>query len=103
MGKGLAGFLEHGTSVLRHQMLRQVGNHRVLGCRYCSSGGATDACQYLQQGALSRTVLAHQGYAVLLVYLEGYILEQCRAAEFDGQSIYCYHVVSICLCAQIYL
>ena len=67
VGKGLGGFLEHGASVFRHQVLRQVGHNAVFGHRYLSPCGLPDACKDLQQGAFSGSVLSHEGDAVLFV------------------------------------
>ena len=75
VGKGLAGFVEDGTSVLCHQVLRQVSHYAVLGNRNRASCGFSYTGYYLEQRALAGAVLAHKCYTVLLVYLEGNILE----------------------------
>ena len=88
VGEGLTGFFKDGASVFRHEMLRQIGDDGVLGCRHRAACGGARACQDFEQCALSGAVLAHQGYAVFFVDDKGNIFEKGCAAEFDGQSIY---------------
>ena len=75
MGKRLAGFLEYGSAIFGHQMLRQIGDDAILG----SGNGATSSISHtgdnLEQCALSCAILSHQGYTVLLVDLEGNVFE----------------------------
>ena len=70
MSEGLAGFVKDGTSVLSHQVLRKVRHYAVLWSRNRASCGFSYTGYYLEQRAL-----AHKCYTVLLVYLEGDILE----------------------------
>ena len=44
-------------------------------------------------GLSGEPILAHQGDTVLLVDLEGNVLEQGGAAELNGQSIYWNHIL----------
>ena len=67
IGEGFLCLLAHGRGVLQVHHLRQVTYGGVL----CRGNGAArwvlQATQYLQQGTLSRPVLAHQGDAVAVV------------------------------------
>lgn len=65
--KSLRSLFEHGSSVLRHEVLRQVGNYCVLRCRHLSACSRSHPSQNFQQGAFARTVFTHQGDAVLFV------------------------------------
>ena len=73
-------------------MLRQVGNDAILRSGDGSTCGRADACYDLEQRALTCSIFAHEGDAVLLIDLEGNVFEQGGAAKLDGQSIYCDHV-----------
>ena len=75
MCESLTGFLEYGAAVFCHQVLWQIGYHAVLGGRDGASCGGAYACDNLEQGALACAILAHQGYTVLLVDLEGNVFE----------------------------
>ena len=75
MGKRLTGFLEYGSAVFGHQMLRQIGDDAVLGSGNGATCGISHTGDNLEQGALSCAILAHQGYTVLLVDLEGNVFE----------------------------
>ena len=75
MGERLAGFLEHGSSVFGHQMLRQIGDDAVFWSGNGATCGCSYACDDLEQGTLSCAILAHQGYTVLLVDLKGNVFE----------------------------
>ena len=95
MGKGLCRFFEHGASVFGHQVLGQVGDDTVLGSRHLAAGGLAYAGQNLQQGTLSRSVLAHEGDAVFFVDYERYVTKQGGAAKLYGQSVYAYHIYNV--------
>ena len=95
VGKGLCRFFEHGASVFGHQVLGQVGDDTVFGSRHLAAGGLAYAGQNLQQGTLSRSVLAHEGDAVFFVDYEGYVTEQGGAAKLYGQSVYAYHIYNV--------
>ena len=75
MGEGLAGFLEHGSAVFGHQVLRQIGDDAAFRGGYGATGGISHACDDFEQGTLSCAILAHQGDTVLLVDLEGNVFE----------------------------
>lgn len=71
MGERLARFVEDGALVLGKEVLGEVGHDAVFGRRNGAACGCADAGQDLEQGALAGSVLAHESYAVLGVYLEG--------------------------------
>ena len=75
MGERLAGFLEYCSSVFGHQMLRQIGDDAVFWSGNGATCGCSYACDDLEQGTFSCAILAHQGYTVLLVDLEGNVFE----------------------------
>ena len=71
MGERLACFVEHGALVFGKEVLGEVSHDAVLGHRDGAACGCAYAGQDLEQGALAGSVLAHESYAVLRVYLEG--------------------------------
>ena len=75
MGESLAGLVEHCATVFCHQVLRQIGDDAILRCRNAASCGSPDTSDNLEQRALACSIFSHQGYTVLLVYLEGDVFE----------------------------
>lgn len=71
MGERLACLVEHGALVFGKEVLGQVSHDAVFWHRNGASCGCADAGQDLEQRALAGSVLAHESYAVLRVYLEG--------------------------------
>ena len=84
MGERLARFVEHGALVFGKEVLGEVGHDAVFGRRNGAACGCADAGQDLEQRALAGSVLAHESYAVLGVYLEGDVFKKGGAAELDG-------------------
>ena len=87
VGKSLAGFLEHGASVLGHQVLGQVGNDAILRCGDFSTSGLAHTGQNFQQSALTGTVLSHEGDAVLLIDLKRNVAKEGSASELYGEAV----------------
>ena len=88
VGKRLRSLFEHRPPILGHEVLRKIGHRAVLGHTDVSARGLTYACQNLQQGTLSGTILPHEGDAVFLVNLETDVTEQGSSAELYGKSFY---------------
>ena len=84
MGERLARLVEDGALVFGHEVLRQVGHDAVFGRRNGAACGCADAGYDLEERALAGSVLAHESYAVLRVYLEGDVFKKGGAAELDG-------------------
>ena len=75
MGERLAGFLEHGSSVFGHEVLRQIGDDTVFRCGNRATSGSSHASYNFEQCTLTCAILSHQCYTVLLVDLEGNVFE----------------------------
>ena len=65
--KRLRGFFKHRAPVFRHEVLGKIGNRCVFSGLRPSRARLAHACQNLEQRALSRAVLSHQGNAVFVV------------------------------------
>lgn len=61
------GLLHHGALIAEHHHLRQVADGTFAGNGHSARSGLLQACQNLEHGGLSRTVLAHKGYAVFFI------------------------------------
>ena len=92
MSECLTSLLEHRAMVFGHEVLRQVADGAVLGCRDCASGGLPYAGKDLEQGRFASTILAHQCDAVFLVDYKRNVLKQSRSSKFDCQSVNTYHL-----------
>ena len=97
MSESLTSLFEHRAVVFGHEMLRQVADSAVLGCRDRASCGLPYTGKDLEQGRFACSILAHQCNAVFLVDHKRNVLEQGRPSKFDCQSVYTYHLfIFIC-------
>ena len=87
MGEGLRGFFKHGAPVFGHQVLREIGHNGALRSRDGAACGLAHTSENLEERALARAVLAHEGDAVFLVDDEGYITEKGSAGKLYGQVV----------------
>ena len=93
MGKSLRSFFEHRPPVFRHQVLRQIGNHTVLGGGHFSPRRLAHTGQYFQQRGFTGSIFSHQGNTVFFVNLKVQVTKQGGPSEFHGQSIYTNHIM----------
>ena len=89
--KGLLGLLTHSAFVGQLHHLRQVTHRDAFGHTHRTIGGLLHTRQYLQHGALSRTVLAHKGYAVLGIDDITDIFKQWHSAKLNLEILDTYH------------
>ena len=73
VAEGLLSFLEDGAPVFGEEMLWKVGYLHTRGDVDLTAGRLTRTTEDLQQGALTSTILPHEGDAVLGVDDEGNI------------------------------
>ena len=93
VGKGQFGLLTHGARVGQLHHLRQVTYRDTLGHAHHAIGGLLQPCQYLEHGTLARTVLAHEGYAVLGIDDITDPFKQWRSAKLYLKILDTYHSV----------
>ena len=93
MLEGLFGLLYDGELVGEHHDLRQVSHAGVALYGHGARGGLLQSGENLEQGRFARAVLAHEGYAVFLVYNKRDVLEERTCSEFHFQCFYTNHVV----------
>ena len=87
VAEGLFGLLEDRTPVLRQQVLREISYTYARGDIDLASGRFPCAAEDLEQGALARPVLAHQGDTILGVDDEGNIGEERSPTYLYGETI----------------
>ena len=87
VAEGLFGLLEDRAPVLGEQVLREVGDTYTRGDVDLATGSLTRATEDLEQGALARPVLAHQGDTILGVDDEGNIGEERSPTYLYGETI----------------
>ena len=92
MSESLTSLFENRAVVFGHEMLRQVADSAVLGCRDRASSGLPYTGKDLEQGRFACTILAHQCNAVFLVDHKRNVLKQGCPSKFDCQSVYIYHL-----------
>jgi hypothetical protein len=73
VAEGLLSFLEDGAPVFGEEVLGKVGHLHTRGDVDLTAGRLTRTAEDLQQGALTGTILSHEGNAVLGVDDEGNI------------------------------
>ena len=73
IAEGLLSFLEDGAPVFGEEVLGKVGHLHTRGDVDLTAGRLTRTAEDLQQGALTGTILSHEGNAVLGVDDEGNI------------------------------
>ena len=88
VSEGLLRLLHHRAAVRQLHHLGQVADGAVTGHGDCALRGLLQPSQYLEHGALSRSVLPHKGDTVFLVYHIRNILKQRRGVEFHLESFY---------------
>ena len=92
VGKGLFSLFPHRLPVTQHHDLWQVSHRGLLGHGNASRGGLLQSGQYLEHGALSGTVLAHEGHALTVVDDKTHILEESLGRKLYGKVVYGKHV-----------
>ena len=89
--KGLLGLLADGALIGQLHHLRKVTHRDTLGHAHRTIGGLLHAGQYLEHGALARTILTHEGYAVFGIDDVTDSFKQWRSAKLYLQIFDAYH------------
>ena len=73
VAEGLLSFLEDGAPIFGEEVLGKVGHLHTRGHVDLTAGRLARTAEDLQQGALTGTILTHEGDAVLGIDDEGNI------------------------------
>ena len=103
MSKRLTRLVKNRATVFCHEVLRQISDDTIFRRRHRAARGFSHACNNFQECALAGSVLAHKGYTILLVYLEGNVFKKGGTAKLNGQSINCYHICFLGLFLTLFL
>ena len=87
IAEGLLSFLEDGAPVFGEEVLRKISHLHTRGHVDLTAGRLARTAEDLQQGALTSTILPHEGDAVLGVDDEGNIREEGCPTDLDSEGI----------------